>query len=94
MSELDDLPEKGTCIDPVAKVQVRNTLISWFNKRNEDIAKMRKSKQIDPAWIDNYATVLDAVKKEIDRLEETPDCVEEPEKAEPKPEGAEKTEVK
>lgn len=85
---MDGLPDKEQkpCIDPIAKVQTRNVLISWYNRRNEDIAKMKKSGQIDPEWIERYSEVLKSVEKEIERLDDTPDCVEGAEPAEKKPE--------
>ena len=75
--EPQEAPEKEQptpCLDPIAKVQARNTLVSWYNERKEDVAQMKQQGTVSPEWIQNYETVLTSVEKEITRLDDTPEC--------------------
>ena len=63
-----------SCIDLVAKVQARNTLVSWYNKRNEEVAVMEKDGTVSKEWIEKYKIVLKSIEHEIERIDDTPEC--------------------
>lgn len=71
---------KQSCIDFAAKVQSRNVLVSWRNKRNEEIAVMEKDGTVPKEWIETYRTILKSIEKEIERIDDTPECPIEEEK--------------
>lgn len=62
------------CIDPITRVQVRNTLVSWYNKRNEEVAQMEGEGNVSADWIERYKIVLKAVEKEVERIDDLPEC--------------------
>lgn len=63
MSETEDDCE-------IARIQARNVLTSWYNRRNEQIAKMKEAGTVAPEWIEKYETVLNSVKIDIERIDD------------------------
>jgi hypothetical protein len=66
--------ESCPCMDGVAKIQTRNTLVSWYNKANEEIAVLEKNGQVPKDDIENKKIILNAVKNEIERIDDLPIC--------------------
>lgn len=53
-----------------ARIQARNVLTSWYNRRNEQIAQMKAAGTISGEWIQKYETVLKSVKDEIEKIDD------------------------
>lgn len=68
--------EPCPCMNGVAKIQTRNTLVSWYNHANEEIAQMEKAGKVPKDDIENKKIILNAVKNEIERIDDTPACEE------------------